>query len=277
MPEPAPRRVLAIANQKGGVGKTTTAVNLSTALAAVGERVLLIDTDPQGNASTGFGIPESERRRTMYDVLVDEAPLLESVMPTAVPNLDILPSDGDLSAAELELGTRTGRTHRLKNALQGLSGSGRDYHHVLIDCPPSLNVLTVNALTAADGVLVPLQTEFFALEGLMQLMRTVERVKQALNPQLEIQGIVLTMFDRRNRLSEQVAADVRSHFGAKVYKTVIPRNVRLSEAPSFGKPALIYDHRCAGSQAYIALARELIERERDVDHAPRVSVTEPAL
>lgn len=277
MPDPAPRRVLAVANQKGGVGKTTTAINLSTALAAVGERVLLIDTDPQGNASTGLGIAEADRRRTMYDVLVDEAPLLGSVMPTAVPNLDILPSDGDLSAAELELGTRAGRTHRLKNALNALSGSGRDYDHVLIDCPPSLNVLTINALTAADGVLVPLQAEFFALEGLMQLMRTVERVRQSLNPSLEIQGIVLTMFDRRNRLSEQVSADVRAHLGSKVYDTVIPRNVRLSEAPSFGKPALIYDHHCAGSQAYIALARELIARERAVRPLAGATATELAL
>lgn len=269
------RRVLAIANQKGGVGKTTTAVNLSTALAAVGERVLLIDTDPQGNASTGLGVAEADRRRTMYDVLVDEARLAASVMATAVPGLDILPSDGDLSAAELELGFKAGRTHRLRRALEGLEADGKRYDHVLIDCPPSLNVLTVNALTAAHAVLVPLQTEFFALEGLMQLMRTVERVREALNPALAIQGVVLTMYDRRNRLSDQVSADVRANLGRLVYETVIPRNVRLSEAPSFGKPALIYDHNCAGSRAYIDLAREVIARERAAGQGSRLAVGEP--
>ena len=257
----APLRVLAIANQKGGVGKTTTAINLGTALAAVGERVLLIDSDPQGNASTGLGVPKASRTRTLYDVLTGEAALAAAVVATAVPGLDIVPSDPDLSGAELELGGHTRRSYLLKDAVAAMSAPRAPYSYVLIDCPPSLNLLTVNAMTAADAVLVPLQCEFFALEGLTQLIRTVELVRGSLNPSLEIQGVVLTMYDRRNSLSEQVAADVRAHFGEKVYDAVIPRNVRVSEAPSFGKPALIYDLKCAGSQAYLKLAREVVRRE----------------
>ncbi len=257
----APLRVLAIANQKGGVGKTTTAINLGTALAAVGERVLLIDSDPQGNASTGLGVSKARRATTLYDVLVDAAPLMSAVTPTAVPGLDIIPSDADLSGAEIELGSHARRSYLLKEAIVAEGGPHGRYSYVLIDCPPSLNLLTVNAMTAADAVLVPLQCEFFALEGLTQLMRTVELVRGSLNPSLEIQGVVLTMYDRRNSLSEQVAQDVRAHFGDKVYDAVIPRNVRVSEAPSFGKPALIYDLKCAGSQAYLKLAREVVRRE----------------
>ncbi len=257
-------RVLAVANQKGGVGKTTTAINLGTALAAVGERVLLVDIDPQGNASTGLGVPRHERRVTSYDVLMGEKGLGAASIPTAVPGLDLVAADPDLSGVELELGHATGRSFRLRDALSPLRAdrtAGR-YTYVLIDCPPSLNLLTVNAMAAADAVFVPLQTEFFALEGLSQLMRTVELVRGSLNPRLELQGIVLTMYDRRSNLSRQVAEDVRVHFGEKVYQTVIPRNVRISEAPSFGKPALIYDLKCLGSQAYLKLAREVIGRER---------------
>ena len=256
---PAARpRVLAVANQKGGVGKTTTAINLATALAAVGERVLIVDIDPQGNASTGLGVPRSARKRTIYDVIVGGETLAEAITPTHVPKLDLVPSDADLSGIELELGQAPRRSFRLKDAIETLTG----YSYVLIDCPPSLNLLTVNAMTAADAVLAPLQCEFFALEGLSQLMRTIELVRGSLNPKLELQGLVLTMYDRRNSLSDQVAADVRAHFGDKVYETVIPRNVRVSEAPSFGKPVLIYDLKCAGSQAYVRLASEVIGRER---------------
>jgi len=254
-------RVLAIANQKGGVGKTTTAINLGTALAAMGERVLLVDIDPQGNASTGLGVPRSLRRATAYDVLVGGTPLHEAVVETAVPKLDLLASDDDLAGAEMELGDQPRRSYRLRDTLAGPQGAA-PYAYVLIDCPPSLNLLTVNAMTAADAVLVPLQCEFFALEGLSQLTRTLTLVRGSLNPTLELQGVVLTMYDRRNSLSDQVAGDVRAHFGEKVYDTVIPRNVRLSEAPSFGKPALIYDLKCAGSQAYLRLAAEVIARER---------------
>lgn len=257
-------RVLAVANQKGGVGKTTTAINLGTALAAVGERVLLIDMDPQGNASTGLGVPREQRRVSIYDVIVDGRPLYEAAVETAVPNLWIVPSDPDLSGIEIELSQAERRSFRLRDAVERLKmlKAKKGPTYVLIDCPPSLNLLTVNAMSAADAVLVPLQCEFFALEGLTQLMRTVELVRSSLNSRLEIQGIVLTMYDRRNALSGQVAADVRGHFGDKVYDTVIPRNVRVSEAPSFGKPALIYDLKCAGSQAYLKLARELVRRER---------------
>jgi chromosome partitioning protein len=257
-------RVLSISNQKGGVGKTTTAINLATALAAIGERVLIIDLDPQGNASTGLGVMRQKRSVTVYDVLMGEALLMGAVMPTALPGLSLVPADADLSGIELELGHASGRSFRLRDALRPLrEDTGKDrFTYVLIDCPPSLNLLTVNAMSAADAVLVPLQCEFFALEGLTQLMRTVELVRGSLNPSLEIQGVVLTMYDRRNALSEQVASDVRSHFGDKVYQTVIPRNVRVSEAPSFGKPVLIYDLKCAGSQAYLKLARELVGRER---------------
>jgi chromosome partitioning protein len=257
----APLRVLAIANQKGGVGKTTTAINLGTALAAVGERVLLIDSDPQGNASTGLGVPRAKRDKTLYDVILGEAALTAAVTATSVPGLDLIPSDPDLSGVEIELGAHARRSYLLKDAVASMVQATSPYSYVLIDCPPSLNVLTVNAMTAADAVLVPLQCEFFALEGLTQLMRTVELVRGSLNPKLEIQGVVLTMYDRRNSLSEQVAADVRAHFGDKVYDAVIPRNVRVSEAPSFGKPALIYDLKCAGSQAYLKLAREVVRRE----------------
>jgi chromosome partitioning protein len=255
-------RILAIANQKGGVGKTTTAINLGTALAAVGERVLLLDADAQGNASTGLGITRAMRRRTLYDVLMDGLPALEAVVKTALPGLDVLPADPDLSGIEVELGQTPRRSYRLRDALAPIRAE-HAYDYVLIDCPPALSLLTVNAMTASDAVLVPLQCEFFALEGLTQLLRTIELVRGSLNPALEIQGLVLTMFDRRNSLSAQVARDVREHFGAKVYETVIPRNVRVSEAPSFGKPALIYDLKCAGSQAYIKLARELVGRERE--------------
>jgi len=256
-----PTRILAIANQKGGVGKTTTAINLGTALAAVGERVLLLDSDPQGNASTGLGIPRSMRRKTLYDVLMEGATALDAAVKTALPGLDLLPADPDLSGIEVELGQTPRRSYRLRDALAPIRAN-ISYDYVLIDCPPALSLLTVNAMTAADAVLVPLQCEFFALEGLTQLVRTIDLVRGSLNPAIEIQGVVLTMYDRRNSLSSQVAADVREHFGAKVYETVIPRNVRVSEAPSFGKPALIYDMKCAGSQAYIKLARELVGRER---------------
>ena len=254
-------RVLVIANQKGGVGKTTTAINLGTALAAVGEKVLLVDSDPQGNASTGLGVGRALRKKTLYDVLMGEQPLPEAVVKTSVPGLHLIPSDPDLSGVELELGQQARRSFKLRDALAPLR-SGRSYTYVLIDCPPSLNLLTVNAMAAADAVLVPLQCEFFALEGLTQLMRTIDLVRGSLNPALELQGVVLTMYDRRNSLSEQVALDVRSHFGEAVYQTVIPRNVRVSEAPSFGKPALVYDLKCAGSQAYLKLAREVVLRER---------------
>ena len=260
-PEPS-LRVLVIANQKGGVGKTTTAINLGTALAAVGERVLLIDSDPQGNASTGLGVGRAQRKSTLYDVLMGEQPILESVVKTQLPGLDLVPADPDLSGVELELGQTARRSFKLRDALQPIRETAA-YTYVLIDCPPSLNLLTVNAMAAADAVLVPLQCEFFALEGLTQLMRTVDLVKGSLNPALEIQGVVLTMYDRRNSLSEQVASDVRGHFGKTVYETVIPRNVRVSEAPSFGKPALVYDLKCAGSQAYLKLAREIVVRERE--------------
>jgi chromosome partitioning protein len=250
-----------VANQKGGVGKTTTAINLGTALAAVGERVLLIDADPQGNASTGLGVGRAARKITLYDVLMGEATLAQAALKTALPGLDLLPSDPDLSGVEMELHSAPRRSFRLRDAIEAIRASGA-YSYILIDCPPSLNLLTVNAMAAADAVFVPLQCEFFALEGLSQLMRTVELVRGSLNPNLELQGVVLTMYDKRNSLSDQVATDVRSHFGDKVYETVIPRNVRVSEAPSFGKPVLIYDLKCAGSQAYLKLAREVVSRER---------------
>jgi len=256
-----PLRVLVIANQKGGVGKTTTAINLGTALAAVGEKVLLVDSDPQGNASTGLGVGRALRKNTLYDVLMGEKPILEAVVRTDLPGLDLVPADPDLSGVELELGQQARRSFKLRDALEPVRQAG-GYTYVLIDCPPSLNLLTVNAMAAADAVLVPLQCEFFALEGLSQLMRTVDLVRGSLNPKLEIQGIVLTMYDRRNSLSEQVSRDVRGHFGETVYQTAIPRNVRVSEAPSFGKPALVYDLKCAGSQAYLKLAREVVLRER---------------
>ena len=260
-------RVIAVANQKGGVGKTTTAINLGTALAAVGERVLILDIDAQGNASTGLGVNAANRRVTSYDVLMDDASVAEAVIPTRVPNLSVVTASVDLAGVEMELSQVSARAFRLRDALDRhylsvLSGEGDHYDYILIDCPPSLNIVTINAMTASDAVLVPLQCEFFALEGLSQLIRTVELVRGSLNPRLEIQGVVLTMYDGRNNLSDQVALDVRQHFGEKVYKSVIPRNVRVSEAPSFGKPALLYDHRCAGSQAYMHLASEVLHRER---------------
>ena len=261
--KPGKPRVLVVANQKGGVGKTTTAINLGTALAAVGEPTLVIDLDPQGNASTGLGIPRSERRLTTYDVLMGETKIADAITPTRIPGLALIPSTVDLSGAELELIDRQRRNFILKEALAEYSVHGSTpFSYVLIDCPPSLTLLTVNAMAAADAVIVPLQCEFFALEGLSQLLKTIDLVKVNLNPGLEIQGIVLTMFDRRNKLSDQVAADVRENMGEKVYRTVIPRNVRISEAPSHGLPALVYDLRCPGSQAYIKLAGELIARER---------------
>ena len=255
-------RVLSVSNQKGGVGKTTTTINLGTALAAVGERVLVLDLDPQGNASTGLGVGRAQRKVTLYDVLMGEQPIASAVVNTALPGLDLVAADPDLSGVELELGQQARRSFKLRDALEPIRAAG-DYTYVLIDCPPSLNLLTVNAMAASDAVLVPLQCEFFALEGLTQLLRTVDLVRGSLNPNLEIQGVVLTMYDRRNSLSEQVARDVRGHFGETVYNTVIPRNVRVSEAPSYGKPVLVYDLKCTGSQAYLKLAREVVLRERD--------------
>ena len=256
---PARTRVLAVANQKGGVGKTTTTVNLATALAAVRKKTLIIDLDPQGNASTGLGIERSARHRTTYDLLLGEATLEEAILPTIVPGLSVVPSSVDLSGAELELIDLSEREFRLQAAVRCAELC---FDYVLIDCPPALGLLTLNALCAAGAVLVPLQCEYYALEGLSHLVRTIDRVKQAFNPALEIQGVVLTMYDRRNNLSDMVAADVREHFGDKVYRTVIPRNVRVSEAPSHGKPVLVYDWRCAGSQAYIHLASEILRREK---------------
>jgi chromosome partitioning protein len=259
-------RVLAIANQKGGVGKTTTAINLGTALAAIGEQVLIVDLDPQGNASTGLGIDNRNRDHSTYDVLIGEATLRDAILPTAVPKLSIASSTLDLSGLELEISQARDRAYRLRNSLSSLNQAGDDtaFSYVLVDCPPSLNLLTVNAMAAAHAVLVPLQCEFFALEGLSQLLKTVEQVKQALNPSLEIHGIVLTMHDARNNLSNQVVADVRQHMGDKVYDTVIPRNVRISEAPSYGKPVLVYDLKCVGSEAYLKLATEIIQREKEM-------------
>ena len=256
-------RVLAVANQKGGVGKTTTAINLGTALAAIGEEVLVIDLDPQGNASTGLGIDRRSRRYSTYDVLTGEAALRDAIVTTAVPRLHLAPSTLDLSGLELEIGQARDRAFRLRSALAPLNAiGGNSYGYVLVDCPPSLNLLTVNAMAAANAILVPLQCEFFALEGLSQLLKTVESVREQLNPNLTIHGIVLTMFDARNNLSGQVVADVRGFMGQKVYDTVIPRNVRVSEAPSYGKPVLVYDLKCSGSEAYLRLATEIIQREK---------------
>ena len=253
-------RVITIANQKGGVGKTTTAINLATALAAIGESVLLVDLDPQGNASTGLGIDRAERETSSYDVITGQAEIADTAMPTAVPGLSIIPSTLDLLGVEMEIASAPDRVLRLRNALRRHAGDRFTY--VLLDCPPSLNLLTLNSMAAADSVLVPLQCDFFALEGLTQLLATVEQVRGSINPHLTIQGIVLTMFDGRNNLANQVVADVRAHMGDKVYETVIPRNVRVSEAPSYGKPAILYDLRCTGSQAYLQLASEVIRRER---------------
>jgi len=264
-PKPAALpRILVLANQKGGVGKTTTAINLGTALAAIGERALIVDLDPQGNASTGLGIDRKSRIASTYDVLVGERTIAEVVTPTAVPRLMIAPSTMDLLGVELEIAGDSDRSYKLKNALKAFfarDNGDEPITYILIDCPPSLNLLTINALAAADAVLVPLQCEFFALEGLSQLLKTVDQVRRSLNPALTIHGIVLTMFDPRNSLASQVVADVRAFMGDKVYDTVIPRNVRVSEAPSHGKPVLLYDLKCAGSQAYLKLASEVIQRE----------------
>lgn len=263
--------MIAVANQKGGVGKTTTAINVGTALAATGRRVLLIDLDPQGNASTGLGIDKTARQPGSYGVLIGRAALSEAMVSTPVPNLFLVPGSRDLAGAEVELVEAERRAHRLREALDTLDilptlgdpdeGPDRRFDYVLIDCPPSLTLLTLNALVAADSLLVPLQCEFLALDGLSELLHTVDVVRANFNPRLKIQGIVLTMFDNRNRLSSQVAADVRAHFGAQVYDTVIPRNVRVSEAPSFGVPVLLYDIGCAGAQAYAHLASEMLKRE----------------
>ena len=270
IPNPQTPRVIAIANQKGGVGKTTTAINLGTALAAIGEQVLILDLDPQGNASTGLGIDRRSRRYSTYDVLIGEATLRDVVLPTAVPRLSIAPSTLDLSGVELEVSQDRERAFRLRTALAPLRTMPRagDVTYVLIDCPPSLNLLTVNAMAAADAILVPLQCEFFALEGLSQLLQTVESVKSTLNPDLMIHGIVLTMHDARNNLSNQVVADVRQNSNQKVYDTIIPRNVRVSEAPSYGKPVLVYDLKCVGSEAYLRLATEIIQREKELIARP---------
>ena len=254
-----PPRVIAIANQKGGVGKTTTAINLSTGLAAIGRKVLMVDLDPQGNASTGLGIDRTNRRVSSYDVLMGEASVADAQLETSIPGLYLIPSTVDLTGAELELINLPRRAYRLREAL---AATVHEFDYVLIDSPPSLNLLTVNALVAAKSVVVPLQCEFFALEGLSMLMKTIERIRNSFNAELEIQGIVLTMYDKRNNLSDQVAQDVRDFLGDMVYKTIIPRNVRVSEAPSHGKPALLYDHKCAGSVAYMQLASELLRRER---------------
>jgi chromosome partitioning protein len=263
-------RVLSLANQKGGVGKTTTAINLGTALAAIGEEVLIVDLDPQGNASTGLGIDRKSRKVSTYDVLIGEAELRDALVPTAVPRLTVAPSTLDNLGVELEIAASNDRAYRLRKAIArhaesvALEGRSEEKHftYVLIDCPPSLNLLTINALSASHSILVPLQCEFFALEGLSQLLSTVEQVKRSLNPELGIHGIVLTMYDGRNNLSAQVVQDVRANMGDAVYETIIPRNVRVSEAPSYGKPALLYDLKCSGSQAYLKLASEIIQRER---------------
>lgn len=258
-----PPRVIAIANQKGGVGKTTTAINLGTALAAAGEHVLLIDLDPQGNASTGLGIARPDRQRGSYRLLIEGCPISEVTRPTLVPNLFLVPSEPDLVGAEVELVGIPRREFRLREALAPLRRERGQVSFVLIDCPPSLGLLTLNGLVAADSALVPLQCEFFALEGVAHLMRTIDLVRRRFNSALRLQGIVLTMFDKRNNLSELVAADVRAIFGQQVYETVIPRNIRVSEAPSHGKPIMLYDFRSPGAQAYIRLARELLRRERN--------------
>lgn len=262
-------RILAIANQKGGVGKTTTAINLGAALAAVGSRALIVDCDPQGNASTGVNIAPEQRRITSYDVLIGERPVSAAIMPTEVPGLSIVPADENLSGVEAELMPALRPQFRLRDSVTAYrqENGGGEFDYMLLDCPPSLNILTVNALTAADAVLVPLQCEFFAMEGIAQLVKTIERVRANLNPSLSIQGIVLTMHDKTTNLSKQVTDQVREHFGDLVYETVIPRNVRLSEAPSHGKPAIIYDINAAGSQAYLQLAKEVIERERSLKAA----------
>jgi chromosome partitioning protein len=251
-------RVIAVVNQKGGVGKTTTAVNLATAMAAVGKRVLIVDADPQGNASTGFGIPRSDRGVGCYEMMFDGMSVEDAAVPTPIPNLSIVTSSADLAGAEIQLVNTERREYRMRDAFER---SSRNYDFILIDCPPSLNLITLNALVAADALLVPLQVEFYALEGMSSLLQTVEAIRARFNPALEIQGVVLTMFDKRNGLSEAVSRDVRAFFGDLVYETVIPRNVRVSEAPSHGKPVLLYDLKCVGSRAYMLLAGELLRRE----------------
>lgn len=255
-------RIITIANQKGGVGKTTTTINLATALAAIGERVLIIDLDPQGNASTGLGVERSERAISAYDLFIGDVTISQAAIANAVPGLSVVPSTLDLLGVEMEISSSPDRAIRLRKAIEGPEGGANAYDYILMDCPPSLNLLTLNSMAAADSVLVPLQCEFFALEGLSQLLHTVEQVRSSLNPRLTIQGIVMTMFDGRNNLANQVVQDVREHMGDKVYETVIPRNVRVSEAPSYGKPAILYDLKCSGSQAYLQLASEVIRRER---------------
>mgnify|MGYP001044624131 FL=1 len=257
-------RLLTVANQKGGVGKTTTAINLATALAAIGESVLLVDLDPQGNASTGLGLDPEARTLTSFDLMLGEVLAKDVIYQTLVPGLDLIPASMDLLGVEVELADNARRLYALKDALTAHFDTGAHYNYVFIDCPPSLNMLTLNAMVAAQSIFVPLQCEFFALEGLSQLVATIEQVQNTLNPKLDIQGILLTMHDPRNNLSTQVEEDVRGHFGDLVYKTLIPRNVRLSEAPSHGKPALLYDHKCAGSIAYMKLASELVRREMPI-------------
>lgn len=264
-------RILVVANQKGGVGKTTTAINLGTALAAIGERVLIVDLDPQGNASTGLGIDHASRDISSYDVLTGAARLEDAAHQTSVPRVSIVPSTLDLLGFEMEAAPASDRVYRLRNAVRDFTARQQEgelpFTYLLLDCPPSLNLLTLNAMAAAQAILVPLQCEFFALEGLSQLLRTVQEVRDSVNPDLEIHGIVLTMFDARNNLSGQVVEDVRAFMGDKVYRTIIPRNVRVSEAPSHGKPVLLYDYRCAGSRAYVALASEIIQKERALSAA----------
>ncbi|MBL1241068.1 MAG: ParA family protein [OCS116 cluster bacterium] len=265
-------RVLTVANQKGGVGKTTTAINLATALAAIGETVLVLDIDPQGNASTGLGIDKDQRDKTTYDVLMGDAELGDCLVKTAVPRLFVAPASMDLLGAELELAAISNRNFRLRDAIwaqnqKANKGKSVQFTYILIDCPPSLNLLTINAMSAAQALIVPMQCEFFALEGLSQLLTTVEKVRNSLNPRLDIQGIVLTMADMRNNLSQQVEENVRNFMGDRVFKTIIPRNVRVSEAPSHGKPVLLYDLNCPGSRAYVALASELLKREKKLKSA----------
>lgn len=254
-------RILAIVNQKGGVGKTTTAVNLATAMAAVGKRVLIVDADPQGNASTGLGISRAERGVGCYEMMFDGLSVADVAQPTIIPNLSIITSSADLAGAEIQLVTMEKRESRMREAF---TRSAADFDLILIDCPPSLNLITLNALVAADGILVPLQVEFYALEGITSLLQTVEAIRSRFNPELEIEGVVLTMYDKRNSLSIAVESDVRAYFGERVFKTVIPRNVRVSEAPSHGKPVLLYDLKCPGSQAYMQLASELLKREESM-------------
>jgi len=259
-------RILSIVNQKGGVGKTTTAVNLATALAAIGENVLLVDLDPQGNASTGFGVSTSKRKNTSYDLLMNNQNIITASMPTSIPQLDIVPATIDLSAAEIELATTNSREQQLKRAFE--RDSNHNYDYILIDCPPSLGLVTINALVASDAIFIPLQCEFYALEGLSHLLKTFKLVQRKLNPKLSILGVVLTMYDKRNRLTQHIEEDVRDFLGDTVFETVIPRNVRMSEAPSHGLPALLYDMNCRGSQAYLKLARELLKREHSGEPQP---------